>query len=358
MIVAAPEVIDAMRMTLAGLFATAGCSKWLELAATRRLLRDFGVSSYLAGILGVMLAGGESLIALAMLPSCSTAFGAVGALVTSTTFAAGLAVQLLRGHHPGCFCFGYQGGKAISWFTFARNAWVMAVSALLIVAGPQTQRSRYVTDFSSGTVIDQLAFSVATCTLLFGLTLLKPLLRRYLELVKRRWAPRPARALRGSGLIWKEPSDSGVTALTVGRIPSLVLRDTTGMSVGLRSVIRGKGPVVLVFTQPGCGPCADLRAALPNWTRDNGIRACVIMISRNCSKVIGEQEGHYGTLAICGGREVIDSFAISGLPSGILVLEDGSLGSRLCAGTDAIKALIEWAGTSSGAANSRPRTSP
>jgi uncharacterized membrane protein YphA (DoxX/SURF4 family) len=92
------------RVLLALVFVVAGLAKLADRAGSRQALRDFGVPAALAPPLGSLLPLAE--LAVALLPTRSAWWGALGALVLLLLFIAGIGANLARGRTPDCHCFG------------------------------------------------------------------------------------------------------------------------------------------------------------------------------------------------------------------------------------------------------------
>jgi uncharacterized membrane protein YphA (DoxX/SURF4 family) len=94
------------RLLLAAVFAVAGVAKLADRPGSGQAMRAFGVPARLAAPLGTILPLVELSIALALIPTASAWWGALGALALLLLFIAGIAVSLAHGQHPDCHCFG------------------------------------------------------------------------------------------------------------------------------------------------------------------------------------------------------------------------------------------------------------
>src|SRR5947209_15440906 len=99
-------VLLIVRLLLAAVFLVAGLAKMADLAGSRQALRDFGVPARLADPFGLLLPLAELAVAVALLPTISAWWGALGALVLLLLFVVGIGYNLVRGRHPECHCFG------------------------------------------------------------------------------------------------------------------------------------------------------------------------------------------------------------------------------------------------------------
>ncbi|HEV2124033.1 MAG TPA: MauE/DoxX family redox-associated membrane protein, partial [Chloroflexota bacterium] len=123
------------RLLLAAVFAVAGVAKLLDQTGSRRAMREFGLSSSLAAPLGMLLPLIELAVAGAPLSTATARWGALGALVLLLLFVAGIGVNLARGKHPDCHCFGQLHSAPAGWPTLARNATLAVVAAFILWQG-------------------------------------------------------------------------------------------------------------------------------------------------------------------------------------------------------------------------------
>ena len=101
------------RVVLAAVFAVAGIAKLLDLAGSRKSLRDFGVPDFLARPFGLLLPLAELVCAGALLPDSSAWWGAAGVAALLILFIAGIGINLARGRKPNCHCFGQLSSKPV-----------------------------------------------------------------------------------------------------------------------------------------------------------------------------------------------------------------------------------------------------
>jgi hypothetical protein len=113
----------------------AGVAKLADLTASRRAVAAFGVPERLAGAVGLGLPVCELLVAVALIPSGSARFGALGALSLLVVFVVGIAVALGRGTEADCHCFGQLHSAPIGRRTLVRNGVLAAAAAFVVLAG-------------------------------------------------------------------------------------------------------------------------------------------------------------------------------------------------------------------------------
>src|SRR5688500_4818238 len=109
------------RLLIAGVLAVAGLTKLVDVAGAREALEAFGVPRWLTRPLARALPLAEIAVAGLLLPTRTAWWGAVGALTLFLLFAAAVAVNVVRGRHPHCRCFGQLSDAAVGWGTVGRN---------------------------------------------------------------------------------------------------------------------------------------------------------------------------------------------------------------------------------------------
>src|SRR5258707_553844 len=134
-----------------------------------------------------------------------------------------------------------------------------------------------------------------------------------------------------------------VTGLPVGTpAPAFALSTLTGETVTLESLRALGKPVVLIFSDPGCGPCTALLPEIGHWQREHATTLVVVLMSRGTVEANRPKVTEYGLTHVLlqQDREVAEAYQAYGTPSAVLVRRDGTIGSPLAAGADAIRALI------------------
>jgi len=130
----------------------------------------------------------------------------------------------------------------------------------------------------------------------------------------------------------------------IGRVaPSVSLPDIDGKTVTLDD-LRGAGrPVMLVFSDPGCGPCNALLPQLAAWQEQHAGTLTIALVSRGGADT-NRRKGRDRPLKhvlIQADREVAEAYDAHGTPSAVLVNLDGRVASDLAHGSEAIAALVE-----------------
>jgi thiol-disulfide isomerase/thioredoxin len=114
----------------------------------------------------------------------------------------------------------------------------------------------------------------------------------------------------------------------------------------LRSV--GK-PLVLVFSDPQCGPCMALLPQLSAWQRQHEHELTLLLVRRG---TVDDNRAKIGTLrmksvVLQADREVALAYLAQVTPSAVRVDRDGPIGSALALGELDIAALVQEAAANS-----------
>src|ERR671916_2626020 len=124
-----------IRLLLAAVFVVAGVAKLADRKGSRQAMIDFGVPTGLASPLGILLPLAELVCAVALIPSATAWWGAVGTLALVLLFVAGIGINLARGRKPECRCFGQLHSAPAGWSTLARNTVLAAPAAFVVWQG-------------------------------------------------------------------------------------------------------------------------------------------------------------------------------------------------------------------------------
>jgi len=304
-------------LLLAAVFAAAGAAKLADLRGSQAALRGFGVPRVPAGIVGVLLPLAELAIAAALFPATTSRYAAAGSLALLVVFTAAIGWALVRGRTPDCHCFGQLHSTPVGLSTLARTA-ALAGLAALIVSQP----------VASPTAVELAIFAVIVLVVGQAVLFYK-LLRRYgraLERIAELEAGSPER----------RALEFGVAA------PTFSLPAIGGGHVSLESLVTRARPALLVFTDPGCGPCHALFPDLSRWQHEHTEQLTVAVVSRgDATQTVAVAEEHdLETVLVQEDREVAELYGAYALPSAVLIGADGRIGHALVAGASAIEDLV------------------
>ncbi|WP_156738243.1 thioredoxin family protein [Mycobacterium sp. E2699] len=273
----------AARLVLAGMFTVAALAKLSDRGGARRAVTAFGVPSAAAGFAGTALVAAEFGVAALLLTAPRT--GAVAALIALAAFSAAALVSLCRGRRLECHCFGRLSSGPLGWSTLARNGCFAAPAALMALDG-----------------------HFAWLTTTFAVVMLG---------------------------LWLGPASRRRSTAT-----GLALPGRDGRIRTLDSLQDDHRPLVLVFSQPGCGACEALLPELAGWQRDLAGRVTVALING------GPAGNRVPTELVDESRAAFAAYGITATPSAVLI--DGGRRVDTARGADAIGELVHRAAQASG----------
>lgn len=311
-------VVVAARLVLAGVLTVAAVAKFVDLEAFARATRSLGVADRFVPALRVGVPFVELLLAVGLLLTPVAPFAAIGALLVFLGFTALLVWNLAQGRRPACNCFGRSADEPISWWSVARNV-ALAVLTGLAVGGDHDGLPAWVSSQFDGAALARVAAVLAG--------LLVVVAAAAVALLRNDWRPSRRRSSRRQG-----SSESG---LEVGV-------DVSDVALGIRldNDLAAELPVLVIRTDPECGPCRALLPRLLSWqSAYAGIVEFVV--------VTGDVEGHdhYDQVAhlVTDGISVAARLKLDVTPSAVLVGSDGRIASSVAAGTVEIGGLVSEA---------------
>jgi len=335
------------RVVLAVVFLTAGAAKLLDREGSRKALAEFGVPVLLAGPLGVLLPVVEIGVALSFIPTVLARWAALAAVTLLLLFVAGIATNLARGRRPDCHCFGQLHSAPAGGWTLVRNLALAGVAGFVAWYGWH-DRGDGSADWMSWTQdlparwMAATIFAAAAAGVLFAQTwFLLHLLRQHGRLLLRLEAleARVAQAPLTS-------SANSPAGLPVGvAAPGFSLAGLYGETITLESLRAAGKPVLLLFSDPGCGACEALFPDIARWQRDHAAKLTIAVIDRAGSaseKAKGQKRGVSHVL-LQKEWEIAQAYQVAGTPSAVIVRPDGAVGSPLAAGSEEIRRLVAQA---------------
>ena len=338
------------RLLLALVFVVAGMAKLADRAGSRQGLVDFGVPATLATPLGILLPLAELAVAVALIPASTAWWGAIGALALLLLFVAGIGVNLARGRKPECRCFGQLHSAPAGWSTLLRNGVLAAVAGFIVWQGRESVGPSALSWLRALSTIQLLGLigGLLLLGLLAGVGwFLVHLLRQNGRLMVR-LESLEQRITSGEGapLDQAEPAENGAQqapGLPVGTAaPTFKLEGLYGETLTLEALrARGK-PLVLLFTDPNCGPCNALLPEIGRWQQEHAEKLTVSLISRGTPEENRTKSSEHGLTGVLLQEdwEVSEAYQVEGTPSAVLVQHDGTVGSPVVAGPEPIQSLV------------------
>lgn len=318
------------RLALAVVFALAGTAKLADLAGSRRAVRGFGVPAALAGVAGTLLPLAELALAGGLMVSASARWGALGALILLGAFVVGIAAAIGKGNVPDCHCFGQLHSAPAGWRTLARNLVLAGVAVVVVLAGPGPSVGAWLGSLSHQQAW-VLAGALAGAVFAGQAGLVWVLLRRHGAVLMR------LRALEAD-------STTGGAALTIGDpAPPFDLPGLAKERISLAGLLSAGRGVLLVFTDPRCGPCQALLPQLAAWQDTHADRVTVALISRGTAaeNLLAREEHGLRHIARQAEHQTDTPYGVVGTPSAILIGADGRVLGPLVTGADQIADLAQ-----------------
>jgi len=335
---------------LAAVFAIAGATKLCDLAGSRRAVAEFGVPERLAPLAGSILPLLELAVAVALIPTSSARSGAIGAAVLLAAFAAGIVNALAHGAAPDCHCFGQVHSAPAGWRTLARDGVLGAMAVFVVIADRRSgglSATHWVTAAPTAVLIAVPAGVVIVGLMAFQLWFCLQLLAQNgrtvarLEALEQALAAGPeaevvpsfAEGLRGGGLAVGESA------------PEFSLPGLYGETHTLASLLAPRRRLLLVFSDPRCGPCTQLAPLLSRWQGEHEAVMTVAVISTGEVGDNRAKAAEHGLQRVMlqAKREVADAFQAHGTPVAVVVSPDGRIESPAIGGVKAIETLVERA---------------
>jgi peroxiredoxin/uncharacterized membrane protein YphA (DoxX/SURF4 family) len=336
------------RLSLALIFGVAGIAKAADAAGSRRAIIGFGVPERLAPLLAPCLPFAEILVALALIPSSTAWWGAIGALALLLTFAVVIGVNLARGQSPDCRCFGQIHSRPVSWRTFARNLLLAAVAALVVVKGrvePGLSALNWLNDLKTAELINLIFAILVTGLLAWICVFLSRMLKQQEKLLGGMEALRAALTDDGEVLpVEHKEATLPQEGLPVGaKAPKFSLATVNGGEMSLDDLLAPGKFVLLLFAGPNCWGCKVILPMVRAWERDYSDRLTVCILSNgdldeSQSKMSRYEISH---LLLDEGSEVADEYQAKWTPAAVLIHPDGRIASQNAYGDDPIREMVK-----------------
>jgi thiol-disulfide isomerase/thioredoxin/uncharacterized membrane protein YphA (DoxX/SURF4 family) len=336
-----------IRLVLAAVFLVAGGAKLADLAGSRAAVEGFGVPAPAARVLGVLLPVAELCTAGALLPASSARYGAIAAGALLLAFVGAIGRSMARGEAPDCHCFGAIHSEPAGARTLARNLVLLGLAVAVAAAGWGNAGPSAVAWIGRlhGAGLVAVAGGAAllvltTVTALGMLTLLRQngrLLLRVDELEAR---------LDGAGPAGPAQAPADHPGLPIGSpAPAFSLSGLYGETITLASLTAQDHPVLLLFTDPGCGPCNAMLPSIAEWQRVHSGELTIAVLTRGTADDYLPKAREHGIAGVLldGDLAVYNACQAIGTPGGVLVDPQGHIASPVVGGADAIAGLIAQA---------------
>jgi peroxiredoxin len=142
-----------------------------------------------------------------------------------------------------------------------------------------------------------------------------------------------------------EPSEPLLGRPVGEAAPDFELRSLRGEALTLASLYSAEKPVMLLFTEPDCGPCTAMLPEVRRWQKEYEEYLTITLVSRGTveeNRAKSTEHGLRGVL-LQDDWEVSEAYGVESPPSAVLVRPDGTIGSPVLGGADSISGFLEHA---------------
>jgi peroxiredoxin len=327
------------RIALIIVFAIAGLAKLSDRAGTRKALLSFGFPKLFVSPLGILLPLAEIIVVAMLLPTASVWYGALGSVFLLLAFIVAIGANLVRGRQPDCHCFGQLHSEPAGWATFSRNSALLCL-ALFLAWGVRVHASPSLLSWilqPNGIV--RLAFLSNLVLLSLGAVVIWQLMLQQGRILVRLDDLNPQ---LHSGTV-TGPNVPETANLRLGSsAPDFRLDDITGTKTTLQDLLADAKPVLLLFTNPNCGPCKALLPEVAQWQHAHNSRLTVALISEGTTE---DNEARLADFNLAHvllqlKREVAEQYQAWGTPAALVIQPDGTVGTDLAQGAEQIRLLV------------------
>jgi peroxiredoxin len=329
------------RIILAFVFSVAAIAKIRDLQGSRAALVVFGLPDFLAGTVAVILPLVELATAILLLPSATASLGALLSFGLLLIFTSLIVINMALGRRPACHCFGQFQSEPIGPSTLARNVALLSMSGLSLV-GLHQNPSLSVWSPLSFLLHDHLLITLVIATVVlatvFQLWLSVHLLRQNGRLLLR------VEALEESSMNGRleKVGTNSVDSRVGTSAPKFDLPSVDTENISLESLLKLGKPILLLFSDPGCGPCRTLMPDVAKWSREYAEKLTIALVSRGGVRPNRVYVNRHGLkhVLLQKDRELAFAYHVVGTPSALIVGADGLIHSGVASGAPAISELV------------------
>ena len=143
------------------------------------------------------------------------------------------------------------------------------------------------------------------------------------------------------------PSANGAQQQAAGhpvgsQAPPFSLEGLHGETLTLESLRSVGKPILLLFTDPGCGPCTAMLPEIGRWQEEHSDKLIISLVSRGKAEENRAKAQEHGltNVLLQEDWEVSEAYQVSGTPSAVLLTPDGKIGSAVAGGPEAIRSIV------------------
>jgi len=318
--------VSLIRLLLGLVFAIAGVTKLIDMQGTRESLSNFGVPKSATPVFTFLLPLTELAVFVGLLFSATAWSAALAGFLLLCLFSVVIAINLQRGQTHECHCFGQLYSRPLGRGSLIRNGAFELLALFIIIQGPTGAGpnlwSAAIEIYSAQPLAMTGATIVVVAAMVFWIHLSR---KKNLEAAQVR-----AEETKSNGL----PINS--------KAPDFELMDFDERPGSLKRLLTERKPVMLLFANPKCGPCAAIFHEVGHWQKDFDTEITIAVISQGTVKdnFVNTARNNLRRVYLQSEREVADLYDAKLTPSAVLVLSDGRIGSSVVAGADDIRALL------------------
>lgn len=340
------DLLILIRLALAVTLAIAGVAKLRDIRRFASALKEFGIPALLVKPVGYGLPYVELGIAILLLPSTTAWPAAVAASGLLALFTLAIATHLVQGHRPACNCFGESSTTPIDAMTLVRSATLLACAMLIAISGRHVEAhsvTQWMADLLSRPEVVAVLLLAIIAMLSAGTYLMLEIMRQQGRLMLR--MDTLEYRLDNSGAV-VPAVNSPLQGLEVGSLaPRFSAERIEGGAASLDAMLQLGLPVILVFSDPECGPCNVMEPRLTKWEQALDTQVTIILVSR------GESQQNIARLGLNrpqhmilqADREIAYLYKSFVTPSAVRINAAGLVDSYLALGEAAIDELIHEA---------------
>jgi peroxiredoxin len=332
--------LSGLCLILGLIFLVAAATKLVSFGKFTQTLIEFGTPRMIAGPLGVALAMAELAVTAALLLPATAWWGSLGATFLLSVFTFAVVANLLLGRRPACNCFGQLSTTPIGWTTVYRNTALAFAAGWLAWQDADARFSALTWDIPAEARLPALVvggFGIAIAAIAW---LLVQLTKQNGRLLLRVEALEAQLASFGHPTGAADATLSGVGVGTAA--PAFHLPGLNGDMLSLEALLSRGKRLLVVFSDPDCGPCTALMPRIGKWQREFSEKLNIVVISRGSSRANRRKAEEYGISEVLlqKDRETAEAYSCAGTPGALLIGSNGLVESTLAMGEDAIIALV------------------
>jgi len=309
-----------LRIALSAVFGIAGVTKLIDPTGTREAVKNFGSPDPLAPALAIVLPIAELAIAATLLFTTTVVAGALAGLLILVLFIVAIIINLARGQTHDCHCFGQIYSRPLGWPTLARNL-SFALGAAFVLWQSSSNPGLSIVGTLAQLNTSAWLVLLSSVAVVIGAVILWRRRQKHLPVA----TPAVPRGL---------PLDSVA--------PAFELTAYAGGTVTLTQLLADGKPVLLIFTNPTCGPCVTLFTEVKDWQQTHREQLTIALISFGTIKenFVNVARNGLGQVLLQQEREVAEKYGANVTPTAVVVNVNGKITSPLAAGADEIRKLL------------------